>query len=64
MVGSSVSSVLTYLMKIQVPAPHGGFLILPLVSKPLLWVAAILVGSTVGAILYGIYRGHTQKKAQ
>ncbi|NFL54109.1 PTS fructose transporter subunit IIC [Clostridium botulinum] len=64
MAGSSVSSVLTYLMKIQVPAPHGGFLILPLVSKPLLWVAAILVGSTVGAILYGIYRGHTQKKAQ
>lgn len=64
MVGSSVSSVLTYLMKIQVPAPHGGFLILPLVSKPLLWVGAILVGSTVGAILYGIYRGHTQKKAQ
>ncbi len=64
MVGSSVSSVLTYLMKIQVPAPHGGFLILPLVSKPLLWVAAILVGSTVGAILYGIYRGYMQKKAQ
>lgn len=63
MVGSSISSVLTYVMKIQVPAPHGGFLILPLVSSPVLWVGAILVGSVAGAVLYGLYRGHIQKKS-
>lgn len=52
MAGSSISAVLTYLFEIQVPAPHGGFLILALVNKPLLWVACILAGSTIGALLY------------
>lgn len=52
MIGSSVSAVLSYLMEIEVPAPHGGFLILGLVNKPLLWVGCILVGSAIGAVLY------------
>lgn len=52
MVGSSISAVLSYMMKIEVPAPHGGFLILGLVNKPLLWVGCILAGSAVGAVLY------------
>lgn len=56
MVASSISAVLTYSLHIQVPAPHGGFLILPLVSKPLLWVLCILAGSLVGAVMYGLYR--------
>ena len=45
MAGSSVSAILTYLMKVQVPAPHGGFLILPLVDKGFVWVGCILAVS-------------------
>ncbi|MGN0417650.1 PTS fructose transporter subunit IIC [Anaerostipes faecalis] len=52
MVGSSISAVLSYIMKVQVPAPHGGFLILPLVKPAITWVLCILAGSIVGAILY------------
>lgn len=52
MVGSSISAVATYLLKIEVPAPHGGFLILGLVNKPIAWVACILLGSLIGAVLY------------
>lgn len=52
MIGSSISAILTYMMKIEVPAPHGGFLILRLVNHPMMWVACILAGSAVGAILY------------
>ncbi len=52
MVSSSISAVTTYLMKIEVPAPHGGFLILGLVNKPIAWVLCILLGSVIGAILY------------
>lgn len=63
MIGSSISAVLTYMMRIQVPAPHGGFLVLPLVDKPLQWVLAIFIGSLVGAVLYGIYRMRNLKKA-
>lgn len=52
MVGSSISAIATYIMKVQVPAPHGGFLILPLVHPAIAWVLCILAGSVVGAILY------------
>lgn len=63
MISSSISAVLTYLTKIQVPAPHGGFLILAIVNKPLAWVLCILAGSVVGAFLYGITKSMpTDKK--
>jgi PTS system fructose-specific IIC component len=39
-------------MRVEVPAPHGGFLILGLVNKPVVWVLCILLGSFVGAVLY------------
>ena len=56
MIGSSVAAILTYLFKVQVPAPHGGFLVLPVVTHPLLWVLAILIGSVIGAVLLGLSR--------
>lgn len=56
MIGSSIAAVLTYLFGVQVPAPHGGFLVLPVVTHPFLWVLAILVGSTVGAVILGLTR--------
>ncbi|MTK07030.1 MAG: PTS fructose transporter subunit IIABC [Hungatella sp.] len=52
MLSSSISAITTYLMKVEVPAPHGGFLILGLVNKPVVWVLCILLGSFIGAVLY------------
>ena len=62
MFGSAISAVLTYLMKVQVPAPHGGFLVLPVVTGAFQWVLAIFIGSLVGAIIYGGYRQRLLKK--
>jgi PTS system fructose-specific IIC component len=59
MVASSISAVLTYLFGVGVPAPHGGFLVLPVVINPLLWVAAILTGSLVGGFAYGFWKNRT-----
>ncbi|MET3656255.1 MULTISPECIES: PTS fructose transporter subunit IIC [Sporosarcina] len=56
MLGSSIAAVLTYTFGVQVPAPHGGFLVLPVVTGAIQWVFSILVGSLVGAVLYGLYR--------
>lgn len=56
MIASAISAVLSYSMSIQFLAPHGGFLILPLVSKPLLWVLCIVAGSLCGAVLFGTLR--------
>lgn len=62
MVGSSVSAILTYLFKVQVPAPHGGFLVLPVVTNGFLWIVAILIGSLVGAFIYGTYTRRSVQK--
>lgn len=56
MLSSSISAVLSFLFSVQVPAPHGGFLILPVVSAPVVWMLCILVGSVFGAVIYGLYR--------
>lgn len=64
MAGSSISAILTYLMKVEVPAPHGGFLVLPVVTGAFQWVFAILVGSLVGAVMYGFYKKRQYNKEQ
>ncbi|MGO3361307.1 MAG: fructose-specific PTS transporter subunit EIIC [Corynebacterium sp.] len=56
MLGSSIAAVLTLLWGVTSPAPHGGFLVLPIVGNPLGWVAAVLIGSVVSGVLYGLYR--------
>lgn len=56
MLGSSIAAILTYLFGVQVPAPHGGFLVLPVVTGAIQWIIAILAGSLVGAVIFGLYR--------
>ena len=62
MVGSAVASVLTYITKISVPAPHGGFIVLPLVNKPFLWVLWILIGAAISGALLALIAGRFDKK--
>lgn len=62
MLSSSISAITTYLMKVEVPAPHGGFLILGLVNKPVVWVICILLGSFVGAVFYILVTPVAKKK--
>lgn len=64
MVASSISAILTYMFDVQVPAPHGGFLVLPVVTGAIKWVIAILAGSLVGAFAYGMSRKLSSKKTQ
>lgn len=62
MIGSSVSAILTYSFAVQVPAPHGGFLVLPVVTGAFQWVLSIIIGSLIGAFLYGFYQKRTYEK--
>lgn len=61
MVGSAIAAALTYVSRIQVPAPHGGFIILPLVNKPFLWVLWIVVGALVSGVLLALIAGRFAK---
>lgn len=64
MLGSSIAAILTYMFKVQVPAPHGGFLVLPVVTNGLLWVVAILVGSIIGGLVLGSIRKYSMEKSK
>ena len=56
MLGSAIAASLTYMFGIHVPAPHGGFLVLPVVDNPLGWVVCILVGAVVSGVLLSIWQ--------
>ncbi|UWX97286.1 PTS fructose transporter subunit IIBC [Arthrobacter zhaoxinii] len=64
MASSAVSAILTFLFQVQVPAPHGGFLVLPVVTNGLQWVGAILVGSVLGGLVYGYAMQRRTEKQQ
>lgn len=56
MLASSIAAILTYAFKVAVIAPHGGLLLLPLTTNAVQWVISILVGSLVGAIIFGLLK--------
>ncbi|AZP04009.1 PTS fructose transporter subunit IIC [Jeotgalibaca ciconiae] len=62
MLGSSIAAVLTYMFGVQVPAPHGGFLVLPVVTGKIQWVASILIGSIVGGVILGLIQKNSVEK--
>lgn len=64
MVGSAIAAALSYVGKVQVPAPHGGFIILPLVNHPLMWVVYILIGAVASGVLLALIAGSDAKKAR
>ncbi|WP_432403848.1 PTS fructose transporter subunit IIABC [Wukongibacter sp. M2B1] len=56
-VGSALAGALTMAFGIGLPAPHGGaFVILLVEGSPLLYVAAILIGSLVTALMLGFLK--------
>lgn len=57
MIGSAIAAILSYVSRISVPAPHGGFIVLPLVNKPFLWVLWIVIGALVSGFLLSIIAG-------
>ena len=64
MLGSSIASILTIFFNVHDPAPHGGFLVLPVVENGPLWVLAILIGAVVGGILFVAFKKYDFEKNQ
>ena len=56
-IGAALTGALTMLANIQLPAPHGGLFVIPVVTgNPLLYILAIIVGSITSGILIGILK--------
>ena len=51
--GSVLAGLLCSLYGCQLPAPHGGIFVLPVMSHPLLFLTALSAGSAVTALLLG-----------
>jgi len=62
MLGSSIAAILTLFFGVHDPAPHGGFLVLPVVDGGLMWVIAILIGAVVGGILFTLFKKYDYEK--
>lgn len=54
MTGSAIAAILTYLLKVEVSAPHGGFIVLPVVTHPMFWIIAIVIGALVSGLLMSL----------
>ena len=64
MLSSSIASILTIFFGVHDPAPHGGFLVLPVVDGGLMWVLSIAIGSVVGGILFVAFKKYDYGKSQ
>lgn len=53
-IGSALAGGLAMAFGCQLPAPHGGLFVLPIIHNPLMYLISILAGSLVTAILVGI----------
>ena len=62
MIGSSIASILTIFFNVHDPAPHGGFLVLPVVENGPLWVLGILIGTVVGGVLFTAFKKYDYDK--
>lgn len=56
MVGAGIAGALTMLFGVQLPAPHGGIFVIPVVTHPVQYLLAIGIGSIVTAVLLGILK--------
>ncbi len=64
MLSSAIGAILTLMWGVHDPAPHGGFLVLPVVENGLQWVLAILIGAVVGGVLFVAFKKYDYDKSQ
>lgn len=59
-VASALAGGLSMLFGCELPAPHGGLFVIPLVKNAAMYIVSILVGSVVGAVLLGVLKKDKQ----
>ena len=62
MLSSAIGAILSLLFGVHDPAPHGGFLVLPVVDGAAMWVLAILIGALVGGVLFVAFKKYDYDK--
>jgi len=60
-IGSAVAGALSMAFGCALRAPHGGIFVIAIVTNPLQYLGAIVIGAIVGAIILGIIKKPVQK---
>lgn len=55
-IGGGIGAVVAMVGGAGNPAPWGGFIVLPVVNNPLMYVAAIVIGTVIAAVLMGVLK--------
>ena len=55
-IGSGLAGALSMAFKCTLMAPHGGIFVFPVVGNPLMYLAALAVGTVVGALMLGVLK--------
>lgn len=58
--GSAIGGGLTQLWNVAIPAPHGGLFVVGIGDNPMLFVAALLIGSLITATLLGFWKPNVE----
>lgn len=62
-IGSAVAGALSMLFNASLRAPHGGIFVVPVVTNPIMYLVAIVVGSLVGMALLAVLKKPLDKEA-
>ena len=52
-IGAAIAGGLSMFFGVQLPAPHGGLFVIPVVTNPVMYLVSIIIGSVVTALLIG-----------
>jgi len=55
-IGSAIAGGISMFGKVQLPAPHGGIFVIPVMTNPIMYIVAVLVGSFITAALIGFLK--------
>ena len=55
-IGSAIAGALSALFGCTLPAPHGGIWVIAVIGNPLMYAAAVLIGSVVGALIISLWK--------
>lgn len=60
-IGSGIAGGLSMFFRVQLPAPHGGLFVLPVVTNPIMYLVAIVVGSVITTLILGFIKKPVQE---
>lgn len=60
-IGSAIAGALSMAFGCGSRAPHGGLFVLPVITNPLMYLVALVIGSVVGAVILGVLKKNKAK---